>query len=81
MANEVKQAEEQSCPLTPALLHLLEDTIALGTTNNKKLAEHRNCSEETIKSIFRRINALLSTRSRSEAVIKTITCGWVEKER
>ncbi|WP_394793094.1 hypothetical protein [Armatimonas sp.] len=81
MAKVEEVSGQESCPLTPSLLRLLEVAVTLGTTNNKELAEHRKCSEETIKSGFRRINALLGTHSRSEAVLRTISHGWIGKER
>lgn len=70
------------CPLTPALLHLLQDAVTLGTTNNKELANARGCPEETIKSMFYRINTSLGTHSRPEAILKAISHKWVHiKER
>jgi DNA-binding NarL/FixJ family response regulator len=65
------------CPLTPALRQLLEASVYLGTTNNKVLAEHLFCSEETVKSGFRRISLTLDTHSRTETLLKAITAGWV----
>ncbi|MBB6048418.1 hypothetical protein [Armatimonas rosea] len=73
----LKQAPS-ACPLSPAMLRLLQDAVALGTTNNKLLASHRGCPEETIKSLFYRINLALGTKSRSEAIMKAISEKWID---
>jgi DNA-binding NarL/FixJ family response regulator len=65
------------CPLTPALRQLLEASVTLGTTNNKVLAEYLFCSEETVKSGFRRISVTLNTHSRTETLLRAIMQGWV----
>ena len=80
MAQEEKEslADLPLCPLTPGLLRLLQDAVALGTTNNKELARLHHCPEETVKSMFYRINMALNTHSRSEAVIKAIAHKWVQ---
>jgi DNA-binding NarL/FixJ family response regulator len=65
------------CPLTPALRQLIDASVYLGTTNNKVLAEHLICSEETVKSGFRRISVMLNTHSRTETLLKALTHGWV----
>ena len=67
----------QRCPLTPALRTLLETEIALRTTNNQALAEALICSEETVKSGFRRISMLLDTHSRAESLLHALLQGWV----
>ena len=67
----------RNCPLTPALRTLLEATIVVGTTNNRTLAERLVCSEETVKSNFRRINQLLDTHNRAEAVLIALSHGWI----
>jgi DNA-binding NarL/FixJ family response regulator len=67
----------RNCPLTPALRTLLEATIAVGTTNSRTLAERLVCSEETVKSNFRRINQLLYTHNRAEAVLIALSQGWI----
>jgi DNA-binding NarL/FixJ family response regulator len=69
------------CPLTPALRGLLEAAVTLGTTNNRALAEHLICSEETVKSNFRRISLLLDNRNRAEAVLLALSKGWIELRR
>jgi DNA-binding NarL/FixJ family response regulator len=66
-----------ACPLTPALKSLLEAAVALGTTNNKILAQHLCVSEETIKSGFRRISQTLNTHSRSETLLLALLRGWI----
>ena len=64
-------------PLTPALRTLLETAISLRTTNNRTLAEALICSEETVKSGFRRISLLLDTHSRAEALLCALLNGWI----
>jgi hypothetical protein len=65
------------CPLTPALRTLLETAVALRTTNNQVLAQALGCSEETIKSGFRRTSLLLDTHSRAESLLCALLNGWV----
>ncbi|WP_395146102.1 hypothetical protein [Armatimonas sp.] len=65
-------------PLSPALRKLLEAALALRTTNNQVLAEALICSEETIKSRFRRLSLLLGTRSRAESLLYALLNGWVQ---
>jgi DNA-binding NarL/FixJ family response regulator len=67
----------EHCPLTPALRQLLEASVVLGTTNNKVLAEYLFCSEETVKSGFRRISVTLDTHSRTETLLRAIMQGWI----
>lgn len=69
------------CPLTPALRTLLETAVTLRTTNNQVLAEALVCSEETIKSGFRRISLLLDTHSRAESLLYALLSGWVQVKR
>jgi DNA-binding NarL/FixJ family response regulator len=71
------QANSGYCPLTPALRQLLEASVTLGTTNNKVLAEYLFCSEETVKSGFRRISLTLDTHSRTETLLRAIMSGWI----
>lgn len=66
---------------TPALLKLLATAIALETTNNRRLALKLECSEETVKSNFRRLATLLETHSRSETLLQAIARGWVKPKR
>jgi DNA-binding NarL/FixJ family response regulator len=73
----VKQVEPK---LTPALRRLLEMSLRLETTKNKQLALALECSEETIKSGFRRLAILLETHSRSESLLKAIRRGWIHPE-
>ncbi len=67
----------QACPLTPALITLLEAAVLLRTTNNKSLSEYLSVSEEAVKSGFRRIGQLLDTHSRSEALLHALLSGWI----
>ena len=78
MAQDKITTDESHCPLIPALLRLLQEAVSLGTTNNKELASARGCPEETIKSMFYRINTALGTHSRSEAILKAIAHKWVQ---
>jgi DNA-binding NarL/FixJ family response regulator len=77
---EEQKQDSPPCPLSPALLRLLQDAVALGTTNNKQLANYRGCPEETIKSLFYRINVVLGTKSRSEAILQTISNNWIDTQ-
>jgi DNA-binding NarL/FixJ family response regulator len=77
-SQDKQTAMQNDCPLTPALLRLLQASVSLGTTNNKEIANALNCPEETIKSMFYRINTILGTHSRSEAILKAIAHKWVQ---
>lgn len=63
--------------LTPALRSLVETALALRTTNNRRLADALVCSEETVKSGFRRLSCQLNTHSRSETLLLLLLCGAI----
>lgn len=63
--------------LTPALRTLVETALDLRTTNNRRLAEALVCSEETVKSGFRRLSCLCDTHSRAETLLHLLLAGAV----
>jgi DNA-binding NarL/FixJ family response regulator len=69
---------ETSPHLTPRLIYMLQLALHLGTTNNKEIALYLDCSEQTVKSNFRRISIVLHTKNRSESLLKAIRLGLVK---
>jgi DNA-binding NarL/FixJ family response regulator len=63
--------------LTPRLIYILQVALQLGTTNNKEIAEYLDCSEQTVKSNFRRIAVLLGSKNRSESLLTAIRLGLI----
>lgn len=66
------------CPLTPALLELLQVCVELESVNTEKLAEHLNLAPSSIASRFKRINVLMDAHSREEVLLKAIRLGWIQ---
>lgn len=67
------------CPLTPALLRLLEACVILKTTNTQDLATHLYLSPATIRTEFQRILAVLNVHCRYAALIMAEEKGWLLK--
>jgi hypothetical protein len=66
--------EEESRPvLTPCLLTLIDHCIESGSTTTSVLAKRMCCSEDTVRTYFKRIALCLGTHSRSEAVLSAIS--------
>jgi DNA-binding NarL/FixJ family response regulator len=65
------------CPLTPALLEVLQTAVHLRTTHTGRLATALNRAPNTIRSEYYRICQILSTHSRSEAVLVALANGWI----
>jgi DNA-binding NarL/FixJ family response regulator len=75
----VDQSEEDNLSyLTPKLIYILQISLHLGTTNNKEIAAYLDCSEQTVKSNFRRIAVLLKSKNRSESLLKAIRLGLIK---
>lgn len=68
---------KNNIPLTKSLLHLLQTSVDLSTTDAKTLAESLSLSPETIRTEFKRICQLMNVHSRSEAIIEALKHGWV----
>jgi DNA-binding NarL/FixJ family response regulator len=74
--NELKK--DNSSYLTPRLIYILQVSLHLGTTNNKEIAMYLDCSEQTVKSNFRRIAVLLKSKNRSESLLTAIRLGLIK---
>lgn len=76
-APDLLSAFRRGDTLTPALRCLVETALLLRTTNNRRLAVALVCSEETVKSGFRRLSCQLNTHSRAETLLHLLLCGAV----
>lgn len=65
------------CPLSGALLKLLQACTEAGSLHDKVLAELLCQSPETIHTNFKRINELLGTHERFAAVQQACREGWI----
>jgi DNA-binding CsgD family transcriptional regulator len=70
--------DEEIAYLTPRLIYILQISLQLGTTNNKEIASYLDCSEQTVKSNFRRIAVLLKSKNRSESLLTAIRLGLIQ---
>ncbi len=65
------------CPLTPALLHLLQTSVDASTTNAKRLAQLLCRSPATIRTEFQRICEVMEVDSRPAAWLVGLRAGWI----
>ncbi|HXG23540.1 MAG TPA: hypothetical protein VNJ09_03210 [Chthonomonadales bacterium] len=70
-------AEENCCPLSSALLEILEACIRLNRLDTETLARTLHRSPHTIRTEFKRIFQALGVHSRHQAVMKAIENGLV----
>ncbi len=68
----------ENCPLTPALLRLLEAAVVLGTTDAKVLAAHLFLSPCTVRTEFQRVLTALNVHCRYDAVKMARDNGWLK---
>jgi DNA-binding NarL/FixJ family response regulator len=73
--------QSTQCPLTPALLQLLEACITLKTTETKPLAMHLNRAPATVRTEFQRILTALDVHCRYAALKIAEDQGWLLHER
>lgn len=66
-----------ACPLTPALVFLLQSCLDARSTHDKRLAERLCLSPETIHTEFKLIAQRLETHDRFEAVLLAWEKGWI----
>ncbi|HET6385127.1 MAG TPA: LuxR C-terminal-related transcriptional regulator [Armatimonadota bacterium] len=69
-----------NCPLSPALLELLQAMVDHHTRETGALAEALNVSSHTVRTYFQRIFRTLGVHSRAEALLFAITHEWVALE-
>lgn len=65
------------CPLTPALLELLQAAVLHGDTSDSLLAAALHRSPHTVKTEWKRVLAVLGVQSRSAALLVALRQGWV----
>jgi len=65
------------CPLTPALLQLLQACVTANSTDTRTLAGTLCRSPETVRTEFKRINQILGTHGRSDALIIAVRNRWI----
>lgn len=65
------------CPLTPALVRLLQSCVDLCTADTKTLARYLRVSPKTINTEFQRICSLLNVPSRTAALLTALSEGWI----
>ena len=70
-----------NCPLSPALLRLLQTSVDNDTTDAKILAALLGISPATVRVEFQRIFALIGVDNRSGANTVAIRNGWVNVVR
>ena len=68
---------KNTCPLSPALIDLLQACVDAGCTKDKTLAEHLCLSHQTVHTSFRRIADALGTHDRFEAIYIAYENGWI----
>jgi len=66
-----------ACPLSPALVLLLQSCLDARTMHDKKLAERLFLSPETVHTEFKLIAKCLDTHDRFGAVLIALEKGWI----
>ncbi len=66
-----------ACPLSPALLALLQACVDARCIRNKTLADRLCLSPDTVHTNFRRIAEALGTHDRFEAIYIAYEHGWI----
>lgn len=74
------KADTEAAPvgLEPALIHLLSVYVQMGCPDTATLAERLCYSEHTVKTYFKRINEVLGTHSRIQAVLLAQHHGLIQ---
>ena len=70
-------ADSRSCPLTPAMIALMQLYVRAGTSDTATLARASGLSPETVETHFRNINRILGTYKRDQALLRTLKEGWI----
>ena len=77
MTPDTKPNTNHACPLSPALVLLLQSCLNSRSTCDKKLAERLFLSPETIHTEFKLIAQRLDTHNRFEAILIALERGWI----
>ena len=68
---------KNTCPLSPALISLLQACVDARCIRNQTLADHLCQSADTVHTNFRRIAGVLGTHDRFEAICMAYENGWI----
>ena len=71
------QKVPEGCPLTPALVELLQTACDLNTVNQRRLADALVKSPRTIDTMFTRIREALAVDSATTALLISVRQGWI----
>ena len=71
------QKVPEGCPLTPALVELLQTACDLNTVNQRRLADALVKSPRTIDTMFTRIREAMEVDSAPSAVFVALRRGWI----
>jgi len=77
MTPDTKWNPNTACPLSPALVILLQSCVDVRSTHGKRLAEHLCLSPETVHTEFKLIAQHLDTHDRFEAILIALEKGWI----
>ena len=65
------------CPLTPALLQLLQESVNLGTTDATVIAKILVKSPATVRTEFQQVCVLLNVHTRLAAILIALRHKWI----
>jgi DNA-binding NarL/FixJ family response regulator len=65
------------CPLSPALLQLLQVCVSKRCCHDQALADYLHVSPHTIHTEFKLISRLLQTHDRFASVLVALQYGWI----
>ena len=68
---------KNTCPLSPALIDLLQACVDARCIKDKMLAERLCLSPQTVHTNFRRVAEALGTHDRFEAIYIAYENGWI----
>jgi hypothetical protein len=77
MTPDTKLNTNAACPLSPALVGLLQACVDARCIRNQTLADHLCLSPDTVHTNFRRIAEALGTHDRFEAICMAYENGWI----
>ena len=76
---ETPTNDAPKCPLSPALIALLQLSFDLHDTSTKTLALALTIAPSTVDTQFQRILEKLGVRSREWAVLEALEHGWISR--
>lgn len=73
----MKSANNDGCPLDPALQRMLQASVDHPAADIHQLAETLCLSPHTVHTYFKRVNQALETHSQREAIVLGFQQGWL----